>query len=1150
MNIHEWCTTNKLDAQINSNICVINEQKFIVLIRKESELIFDSEFDLILTDQEESIISQTGITDVIYEFGNNWYYSSLEKKPELIPFKYIGNNKESLNYPYLGVHGEYELCNGSRLYDDWCKKAKFLDISILGICEKNTLAGTLSFQQSCEKAGIKSILGETVTVKQNDNTYHVKLYAQNLQGWRNLLNINAQIKVFNLGFVEENYILEKSEGLICVFSCTDRIENNRYKAYKKSFPDRLYQQLDFVEWLAPDKEKNHLETLKYNIDNYLHLIKPVIICDAYYLDQSDSDIKPILNTIGKVEFQNSSKDQYFKSTDDIVTQMEPLFGSEDKFDKIFISCFDNLEEIQNSCDFKIKLGEIHLPKYEMTIEEQKQFETNEDLFYHLVAIGLDRIGKSEDEIYLQRVETEIEVIKLGGFIDYFLILWDIINWCEKNDILTGAGRGSAVGSAISYLMNITKLDPIDYGLLFERFLNKGRLGKSLPDVDSDFASNRRDDVKRYMEERYGINYVTSIGTYSTFKIKSGIKDIARALGYDHKKVNYITSLLDDKHDAGLSFTEFFQKISKVNDGKENPIKEFIQNNSEIIENYFLLKDQVKNSSVHAAGVIIVPKEYNGEKLDIYSWLPVKKMDGLLVTEWEGPTLEIAGYLKEDILGTTQLEKLHEITKLIKQNKNIDIDIDHLPLDDQNVFDLFRGGWNEDVFQFGAVGLKGYCKELKPDNIEDLIAAVSLYRPGPMDSGAHKTYIKIKNGEREPEYDYMLEDVAKSTYGLYCYQEQVMQAMNVLGGFNLVEADNIRKAMGKKIASEMEKYKEQFIAGAINNGCEKYNAIGIWNKLEAFAGYGFNRSHAAAYAVTGYACQWLKHHYPLEFWSVALNFSDKDDIPGRISEMHKISEIKVLPPDINKSTDIFEADKETGEIYWSIGSIKFIGEKALAVIMNDRILNGKYFSFDEFYKRIPKKSVNKRCMTNLILSGCFDKIEKIKSAKERFALLETFIKDVCNEELPDDVKDTNNNWKDYFWILKQKELTGFGYLDFEKIYQSYVLPKTDIGNKCQYIPENEFQYDSSVGYNKSVLGTVKEFTERTSKKGDKFAEVVLDCNDEIIFCMVWTQQWSEWKEIISTKKTQIMCISGQVKFDDRFKNQNVLQTTDDSIIYFL
>lgn len=668
------------------------------------------------------------------------------------------------------------------------------------------------------------------------------------------------------------------------------------------------------------------------------------------------------------------------------------------------------------------------------------------------------------------------------------------------------------------------------------------IGGSMPDIDSDFASDRRDDVKRYMEERYGINYVTSIGTFGTFKIRSGITDLCREYNVDLKLTKYLTAIIDESS----SFTELFKEANKLSVNKQNFVKTFIQDNFQVIEDYILLRDQVKNSSVHAAGVIIVPKKYNGQPMTIYDWMPVKKIDNVLVTEWEGPMLETTGYLKEDILGTKQLQKLHKIIEAIKINNNIVIDFNDIPLDDENVFDLFKGGNNEDVFQLGAIGLKAYCRELKPENIEDIIATISLYRPGPMETGIHKNYIKIKNGLKNIEYDYMMEDITKDTYGLVIYQEQVMKVMQVLGGFNLVEADDIRKAMGKKDRQKMENYKDRFLRNALEKGCDKYEAITIWNKLEAFATYSFNRSHAAAYAHTGYFCQWLKYNFPLEFWSVALNFSSQDEIARRIAEMHKISTVKVLPPDINQSTDVFESDIQNNVIFWSIGSIKYIGDKALEAIITERTVRGKFYSFDDFYSRIEKRLVNKRCTINLILSGCFDKIEKIENPASRINLLKRFTDGV----LPEDFKDTSVNWKDYFWILKQKELTGFGYLEFDKIYKNNISIKLK-NPKVSYIDGSSFQDENSVGDKKSVVGTLSEITERKMRnKPGSFAEIILNCNDENIICLLWSELWTEYKEIINNSKDKIICITGKIVYDDRYKNANVLQSTDNTEIEIL
>ncbi len=1143
MKLQNWINLNRLNAQISSNICSIEDKSFLILERDEDELLFNSDFSFNLTSTEQKILSKEAIQEVLFNFGHSWYFSSIENIKFNI-FKYIGKEVSEfvdIEFPYLGIHGEYDLCNGSRPYDEWIRKAKFLNSPSLGICETNTLAGTLSFQLACEKYKIKSILGETVTVSldnEGKQTYKVKLYVKNEIGWVNLLNINSQIKVFNDNFVTEEYLLNRSEGLICVLSI-DILEYTFTKV-QSVFKEDLYCQLDFVEWASADKDLSYLENLKTYFTKHIDVIKPALICDSFYLDKEQAHIKKTLNSIGKIGFQNQSNDQYFKSIKDIYFQVEELSADEEWPLDIIMKGIEGAIDISDKCNFQIKLGELHLPQYEMTKEESDQFNTNEDLFYHLIAEGLDRIRNEfvvEEEEYLKRVEREADLISRGGFIDYFLITWDILNWCRKNDILCPVGRGSAAGSLVSYLLNITQLDPLKYNLLFERFLSEARILSSMPDIDNDLPSDRRDDVKRYMENRYGLDYVTSIGTYGTLKIKSAIKDLCRAANIDGKMVNYITGMIKDDN---ISFTELFELALK-----EPQLKTFIQNHYKVIEDFPLIANQVKNSSIHAAGVIIVPKTYQGKPMTIYDWLPVKKIDGVLVTEWEGPQVEKAGYLKTDILGVKQLQKLAEMIKLIITNHKAKIEFKNIPLADNDVYDLFRAGYNEDVFQLGAAGLQNYCRKLKPDGIEDLIATLALYRPGPMESGAHEDYIKIKNGEKLPEYDYMLEEVTKNTHSKYIYQEQIMQAVQILGGFTLAEAEEVRSAMGKKIFDKMEKYKAQFIEGAIVNGCDRHEALMIWNKLEVFAGYAFNKAHSASYAHVGYYCQWLKFHYPLEFWSVTLNNADQKDIARYIAEMHTISEVKVLPPDINQSSNNFEADKETNEIFWSIGSIKYVGEKTLEAIMLERVNKGKFFSFDDFYSRIKKSEVDSRCVTNLILSGCFDKVEKIKKSSQRLILVKKFLCDLLRRELPEDLSDVENNWKDYYWTLKQKELTGFGYLEFEKIYKSNAHLVKNIRYLNPLLLEE--QKEDNVTYF-TVVGVLIEIIVRTSVKGP-WAIATVNSNDQNIMCSLWSERWDEWKDVMLNNKNKIILLTGIVKHPNRYQGYHI-QTTDKTMIEFL
>lgn len=1158
MELKTWLQSNSLRYSfiVNDEVFEINEKKFLVIHPKmmdrdidpeQTPKLFWSELQPLLSSQEEQLACEYDIDYFAFYFGDKWYYTGNDPV-QLNVLKYIGTSQDEYFEPlaYLGVHGKYEICSGSRDYSDWCKKAKFMNYQALGICERNTLAGTLSFQQSCLKNGVKPIIGETVTVKKPGSTdieefYTVKLFATDDIGWRNLLHINAQIKVFNLTeYVDEEFLIKNNQGLICVIGANNKklfpsVVHKLKQAFKKDF---IYFQIDFVQWSSPEKDKEYLIELKEYIDKYLGVVPPIILCDSYYLDKEEAYVKKLLGQVDKSGFSNNSADQYFKSIVDIANQAAELIANHSTKDQLLELALNSLKQVEKLCKFQINTSELYLPAYELTKEQKKKFESKDELFWSLITEGMENkiLNKVEDDsIYYERIQKEVDILEKGGFIDYFLILWDIIDWSKKQDILTGVGRGSAAGSLVAYLLGLVQIDPIEYNLLFERFLNETRITTSFPDIDADFPSDRRDEVKRYMEERFGIDNVISIGTYGTFKIKAAIKDLGRVMSVDLSKANYITSLIHDS----CTYEELFALALNI-----PVLKSFIQDNFKLISTIPLILNQPATKSIHAAGVIITPNKYKGKKMTVYDWIPVKKMDGVLVSEWEGPQLEEAGFLKEDILGIRQLEKLKKIFDLIKIHHNIALTFDDIDINDKHVYELFQNGCNEDVFQFGAQGLKNYCADLKPTDIEDLIATVALYRPGPIESGAHKTYVKIKHGLSLPQYDYMLEEVTKNTHSMYIYQEQTMQAMQVLGGFSLVEADSVRKFMSKKQADKMEAYQTRFVEGAVKNGCAEHEAVQIWNKLEAFSSYGFNRSHAAAYAITGYYCQWLKYHYPLEFWSISLLYSDDKEVGNRIAEMHKISNVKVLPPDINESEAVFKPNPESYNIYWSISSIKQVGEKALEAITGEKAKNGVFFSFEEFLSRIEKRTVNKRVVTNLILSGCFDKLEKIKTPEERYSLLHKYYQHILQDELPEEFRDTAMLWKDYFWILKQKELTGFGFFDFQKIWKANKPAET----KLQFVHSLDIDLDKSTGHNKVLVGVISEIVQRQSKKGP-FAQITLDCNGIKIICVMWAEIWTNLRTSMVGQENRLLIISGEIKYDS-WKKFNVLQTNSDTYIQIL
>lgn len=1134
MDLNEWIESNSLQAKIidNNKGCVIPGFGTFLIVSHKNGKLFDDQFNVLLDDIEYKLFSKYDY--LLFSFGQRWYYSPKEQI-ELNIFKYIGAaNLEIPCSSFIGVHGGYELLNGSRLYSDWCKKAKFLGISKLGIAEKNTLAGAFAFQQACKDNDIKPIFGQTTTVARNDKgegQYDIKLYVVNETGWGNLLQINKHQNVINNGFIVEKDLFNYKHGLVCVIDTT--FDYSKIAKFHKVFQD-LYFQFDPIEWESDEHDKMHLLKLKEYIENYSDTVEPILINDAYYLDKEDAVIKPLLNTIGHVKFQHRSLDQYFKSVDQVYIDFCKLFKEGDeRLYSLIERAITNLEQVTDFCNFSIQTGR-YLPEYKMTVQEKKQHPTSTDLFLSLIEKNFQtKIVESNLDVdrYWERVVKEIEVIMEGGFVDYFLILWDIMRFCKDRGILTGTGRGSAGGSLIAMLLDITKIDPIKYNLLFERFLNEARIKESSPDIDSDIMGTRRDEVKHYLEERYGKDNVCSIGTYSTLKIKAALKDIGRVKGIPPVTANYISAMLDS---AEASWSDIFKEAC------EKPqLKKFLQDNFEVINAVPLCMNQPKAASIHAAGFIITPDNKDGNPMTIDKWIPVKLMDGMLVSEWEGPQLEKFGLLKEDLLGLKQLDKFDQIFKLVKENKGIDIDLEKVPLDDQQVYYLFKRGYNQDLFHFGSMGLTQYSREVQPDNIDELIAMIALYRPGAMDSGAHKKYVQIKFGRKEADYHWGTKEITKETFGLLVYQEQLIKLVQEIGGFSLAESDIIRRAIGKKKMDLILQYKDQFIQGAITNGCPKDEAVSLWETIEANANYGFNKSHSVAYALTGYYCQWLKVHHPLEYWTVSLQHADDKEIPSRINEINKINEeIQVAPPDINKSQEIFSSDPSTFKIYWSITKIKQVGPVAVQTIIEERNKNGQFFSLNEFYERVPKNKVNKATLLNLILAGSFDEVEGVGHISDRFDLLKTW-SGLTGSDIPEEFNEENIK-KEHFWVLQQRALTGLSYLQFDKLLNQTSLKHWTLTEVAEIFDEGK------IGDIVILGGILQQVIQKKSKRGP-FCHCIFESNSELWEATFWNETWQSLSlKYFEQHVGKIMFITGKITFDG-WRNYNVIHSTNDTQI---
>lgn len=1085
-----------------------------------------------------------------YRFGGVYYMlpRGKENDVKLIRLKYVGQAAQEIpTEVFLGVHGQYEITSGSGPYSEWCRKAKFLGVHTLGICEKNSLAGALKFQEECQKNGLKSVIGMECTVSDEPNDYRftVKVYARNEKGWRDLLTINKFINCDNPKYIslsDFNAVTRNNDDLV-LFLDPKTLDYSRLKGLGL---DAVIYQLDPVEYTDNSLDEKYLKNLKAFFKD--RNLVPVASIDAWYLDEEYSCIRPRLQSIGGTTAYDSDN-QYFKANDQYFLELASMFpdteqGFEDAYSR-FTDAVDLLKDIADAIDFTIDVKTRHLPRYKMTPEEASQFETNEDLFWSLIEKGLeahpDLLEDWGDDVIAERIDREVGVIKLGEAIDYFLITWDIINWCHCNGIMTGISRGSAGGCLVSYLLGITKLDPMKYDLLFERFLNAGRVKVSLPDIDCDYPGEDRPRVKKYMEERYGWKQVCSVGTYSALQLRAAIKDMARVYGLNFQETNEMMKVFDVKDRKPEDLFKIACAHSRV--------KEFVKAHPDLINEVMLIMPAPKAQSIHACAMMVFPDEH-----DMFRWVPIRKQGEDYVTEWEGGEMDAAGFLKEDVLGVKQFDKFQDMVRLIRENEDVDLDIFSVPLDDAEVYRYFQNGWNEDNFHFGSSGLTGYCKQMKPRNIEDLIAAISLYRPGAMENNFHNEYVSRKEGNQKVEYYVGTDEILKNTYGVFAYQEQIMQLCRELGGLSLVEADDVRKAMVKKKYEALQQYKERFIPYYRDNyGVSQEYSEKVWDAIDKASTYLFNRSHAAAYAITGYISQWIKVHYPIEYWSVAFKYAEDLDYPRYIAEINKTGACTVKTVDINISHTDVVIDFKAKALYWSISGVKQIAEKAASQIIKEREENGQYFSLNDFITRHKWKgsAVNSRIIRNLILAGAFDSLENITHPYQRVDLLVQFLGATnSNVKENDEVlvgadHHSNDNW---WWALLQKKLSGLAFFDYDAIYRRY--GEGNFATNYEYVSFEECLDTDNRPNNGYVIvaGYVTEMKIKKTRKGEVMCKLILESNYEFLEVMIFQTEYKQLESLL-TGKANLMIISGSLTWDNR-KEQNILRANYETNIVSL
>jgi len=902
----------------------------------------------------------------------------------------------SHKFTHLHVHSHYSLLDGLSKIPELLDYAKEQGMDSIALTDHGNMYGVVEFYKEAKKREIKPIIGseayiayETINDKRpniDHRQYHLVLLVKDKKGYENLVQLTT--KAWLLGFyykprVDKNLLREHSQGLIALSACLkgeipQAILNNDFKKAERLALEYLdifgkgnfYLELQHHPGIPEQAiaNKGLIEISKK------YKIPLVATNDCHYLRPEDADAQDILMAIN-TDRKADDPERLTMKKDDF--SLRPIERMVEDF-KDVPEAIANTQEIVNRCNFEFELGEIRLPKFKLPNGKNAD-EYLRELVYDGFKI---KYGKNLKKEVVDRIEYELSVIKQTGFASYFLIVADFVNWAKKSGIIVGPGRGSAAGSIVSYLLNITEIDPLKYNLLFERFLNPERI--SMPDIDIDFADNRRDEVIRYVTEKYGENHVAQIITFGTMAARAVVRDVGRAMNYSYNLCDQIAKMIP----FGMNLEKALHESQEL-----HHLYHTDEDVKKLIDTGMKLEGVVRHASTHAAGVVITREDINKV---IPRQRPTQNEDAI-VTQYEMHSIEDLGLLKIDFLGLKTLTVIENVVYKIKERYNKEIDIRKIPLDDEETYNLICKGDTTGVFQLESAGMKRYLKELKPSEFEDIIAMVALYRPGPMD--LIPEYIARKHNRKEIEYLHpKLEPILKNTYGICVYQEQLMQIAQRLAGFSLAEADILRKAVGKKIRKLLEEQREKMINGMINNGISKDTAEKIWEWIEPFARYGFNRSHSCCYAMIAYWTAFLKAHYPAEFMA-SLMTSEQNDIERiafLINECKKMK-IKVLPPDVNESDGDFTVVGD--QIRFGLNAIKNVGHNIVEVIVKERKNYGKFTSVSNFIERIQSKDLNKKSLEALIKAGALDCLEERNKLLFNLEKLLNYAKDVLKYKDP-------------------------------------------------------------------------------------------------------------------------------------------------------
>ncbi len=1043
-----------------------------------------------------------------------------------------------MEFVHLHLHSEYSILDGAVRFSELMEKLTALGMKAVALTDHGNLFGIIEFYKKAKEYGIKPIIGMEAYLTggsmtdrvPNERIYHLTLLAANEKGYKNLLYLAS--KAYLEGFyyrprIDKDLLAKHSEGLIALSGCLmGEIPQKFLRGDRQGAIEAAYDYIDIF-----GRENFYLELQDLGLDENPRVneflielseklnLKVVATNDVHYLNPEDykaHDVLLCIQTGKRLSDENrlkfKTREVYLKSQE----AMAELFRDVPE-------AISNTVEIAERIELELDLDsrKVHFPKFDLPEGYGSPDEYLRDLAYE----GLkERMGGKVPTEYLERLNSELEIISKMGYSSYFLIIRDIVNKARELDVPVGPGRGSAVGSLVLYSLGVTEIDPLQYNLFFERFLNPERV--SPPDVDIDFGDLGRDRVIDYVRKKYGENNVTQIITFGRMMARGVVRDVGRVLDIPYSEVDRIAKMIPQRPNITLeeALAEN-RELQELIDSREEY--------RELIEIAKRLEGLVRNTSTHAAGVVIAPSE-------IWNFSPLyKSTEGTVSTQFDMKSIEEIGLLKVDFLGLRTLTIIRWTEEEIRKRKDPHFDIRKIPLNDKATFDLLSRGETLAVFQLESKGFQDLLRKLKPSKFHDIIAALALYRPGPIESGMIPPFIARKHGREKVVYPHkQLEKILRETYGVVIYQEQVMQIAAELAGFTLGQADLLRRAMGKKQDDVMEEQKQAFIEGAVKRGIDKELAEKIFEDIKPFARYGFNKSHATSYALISYRTAYLKAHYPTEFMTANLsaemttqNFQEK--ISALIKECKKLG-IKVLPPDINRSYYKFSlVDDKT--IVYGLGAIKNVGQGAVEEIVEKREKGGSFKSLSDFLSRVDTRKVNKRVVESLIKAGAFDSLEGNRakllaeanafySGKGLFTQQITLFGEVPKVDKPE------VEWNLQTKLSFEKETLGMYISGHPLDKYKNIIP---LLNPVSSSELSELQNGEMV----KMVGTLVKLGRKKDKQGKPYAQPVFDDYDGEFQTIIFSSLFTEKAAIL--EKEDCFYIEGRVSKDDEASEVRII-----------